>query len=97
MKQDMNLPDFENGIYEKNGVVFDQSVDTNIIHPEPRYIIWEPKTDPDLIYTFYIQNMRVFKQLDGVLAGGSEIVVQCAYPESSCNKTKENLVAKRNI
>lgn len=76
-----DLPDLENGIYEKNGVVFDQSVDTNIIHPEPRYIIWEPKTDPDLIYTFYIQNMRVFKQLDGVLAGGSEIVVQCAYPE----------------
>lgn len=25
--------------------------------------------------------MRVFKQLDGVLAGGSEIVVRCAYPE----------------
>lgn len=76
-----DLPDFENGIYEKNGVIFDQPVDTTVIHPQPRYLIWEPKTDPNLVYTFYIQNMRVYKQLDGVFAGGSEIVVQCAYPE----------------
>lgn len=77
-----DLPDFENGIYEKNNVVFDQPVNTinnrNIIIGGP---VWEPETDPNLVYSFYIQNMRVYKQHDGALAGGSEIVVQCAYPE----------------
>lgn len=77
-----NLPDFEKGIYEKNGVIFDQPVDNNIDSKNAtRALPWVPETNPNLNYSFYIQNMRVYKQLDGAFAGGSEMLIQCSYPE----------------
>lgn len=76
-----DLPNFKSGEYIKNGVIFDQPVNDNgknTVYPPT----WKPETDPNLVYSFYIQNMRVFKQHDGALAGGSEMVVKCAYPET---------------
>ncbi len=73
-----DLPNFENGEFEKNGVIFDQpSVETKGFGING----WFPDTDPNMVYSFYINPMRVTKQLDGVFAGGSEMVISCAHPE----------------
>lgn len=76
-----DLPNFENGEYVKNGVIFDQPVNDKVRASVGSTPNWTPETDPNLIYSFYIQNMRVYNQLDGGLAGGSEMVIKCAYPE----------------
>lgn len=90
-----DLPDFESGEYIKNGVIFDQPVNVNgrnSVYPPT----WKPETDPNLIYSFYIQNMRVFKQHDGALAGGSEMVIKCAYPATVGGMPSPVTVLRKN-